>query len=83
MGSKYTVRFMLNGLCPYKFEWQTNYLIKALWWLVKLRVFRGYKIITLEIRVGYTPVNKCKAGFCVKECWSALDAQKGADHDQV
>lgn len=68
MGTKYEVSFVRNGCCPYSFNWRTNCFIKALWWIFRLRVLKGYKIITLNIRLGYTMSDKCDADYCAKEC---------------
>ncbi len=70
MGSKYTVHFVKNGRCPYRFERQTESAIKALCRILKLRLFKGYKIVTLEIRAGYTPCDECDADYCGEECKS-------------
>ena len=66
MGYNYTLQFMRNGTCDYGFEWGTNNPLKALWWYLKLRLRMKYKIVTLSVRTGYTPCEKCDADWCDK-----------------
>ena len=64
MGCKYTIRFMRNGMCCYKFDRQTNSLLRALWYLLTLSI--KYPIVDFEIRRGYIPCEKCTADRCDK-----------------
>lgn len=64
MGTKYTIRFMRNGTCPYDFDRQTNNIFCALWWLITLSI--KYPIVDFEIRRGYIPCEKCTADWCDK-----------------
>ena len=72
MGSKYEIRFVRSGLCPYEFSWATNWFIKALYWIIKIRYIgvagTKYPIVTLNIRAGYLDSQDCTADYCNKEC---------------
>lgn len=64
MGTKYNIRFMRNGQCPYEFDRRTNNLFLALWHLLTLSI--KYPIVTFEIRRGYIDCEKCTADWCDK-----------------
>ena len=83
MGCKYTIHFMRNGMCDYRFDRQTNNIFKALWYLLTLSL--KYPIVDFEIRRGYIPCEKCDADWCEKSprCDSCekFRAWKGAEHE--
>lgn len=64
MGTKYNIRFVQNGLCPYEFDRRTNHLLVALWYLLTLSI--KYPIVTFEIRRGRVNCPDCKADWCDK-----------------
>jgi len=72
MGSKYEIRFVRNGLCPYEFSRWTRYFIVAMYWIIRIRYFgiagTRYPIVTLRIRAGYIKSDDCKADYCAHEC---------------
>ena len=72
MGTKYAIRFMRNGICPYDFDRRTNNIFLAVWWLITLSF--KYPIVDFEIRRGYIPCEKCNADWCDKS--PAFDAPK-------
>ena len=79
MGTKYTIRFMRNGLCQHRFDRRTNNVFVALWYLLTLSL--KYRIVDFEIRRGYTPCEKCTADYCEKSpAYSA--AQEGGQDDE-
>ena len=73
MGTKYCIRFMWNGTCPYGFDRRTNYLVVALWHLLVASI--KYPIVTFEIRRGYIECDKCTADWCDKS--PAFDKTEG------
>lgn len=75
MGNKYTVTFCRNGNCGFKFDWGTEHLLVALWWLIKLGI--KYPIVDFKIRRGYVPCEKCDADWCDK-----AGKTEEADHDR-
>ena len=71
MGSKYTITFIRNGMCDYKFDIsdrcirrRTNNMIIALWYLLTLSL--KYPIVDLHIRKGFIPCSECDADWCDK-----------------
>ena len=64
MGYKYTIRFMRNGLCDYRFDRGTNNPIVASWYFITLSI--EYPIIDLSVRRGYIEYEKCDADWCEK-----------------
>ena len=64
MGTKYTIKFMLNGMCDFSFDRRTNSIFKAVWYLITLSI--KYPIVDFQIRRGYKPCEQCKADWCAK-----------------
>lgn len=73
MGTKYTIRFVRNGKCPYDFERRTNNIFCALWYLLTLSL--KYPIVDFEIRRGYVPCEKCTADWCDKSLTWAMPGE--------
>jgi len=65
---KYRIWFTRSGICDFKFDRQTDYFLKALYWLFRLRftkmVGTRYPQVYLEIRRGYIECEDCTADWC-------------------
>jgi hypothetical protein len=62
MGNKYTITFIRNGNCDYRFNRQTDNILIALWYLFTLSL--KYPIVDFQIRRGYILCEKCDADWC-------------------
>jgi len=67
---KYRIWFTRSGTCDYKFDRETDYFIKAIYWLIRLRFFKlagcKYPQVYLEYRNDYIACEDCTADWCEK-----------------